>query len=217
MSKFIDEFSGKQIGKLFVLQVSDKGGSGQHTKYECQCACGNKVYLRSTILRKAVKEKTCGRCGPYIAGNSMNAKLLYNVWLGIRYRCYDVTAEKDHTTFNRYKGRGIRAYRLWMNDYTIFLRWAMENGWKRGLEIDRIDNNGHYVPSNCRFVDRRTNDNNRECTPMIIYRGQPARPFADLVREYGVVAHSTAFQRYFAMGWDIHSALTTPARKGNYR
>lgn len=217
MSKFVDEFSGTYVGKLHIRRVSDSGGYGRHIRYECECHCGNVVSIRSTLLRQAASDRTCGRCLSYICGGSTNAKAIYNVWLAIKYLCYEVTMKESDSMYFRYRDRGIRMHKRWYLDVNEFARWAVKSGWKKGLQLDRIDNDGHYTPKNCRFVSPRENSNNRECTPMFEYDGKPARALADIVREYSVVSHTLVFQRVLRMDWDLHEALTTPARKGNYR
>jgi hypothetical protein len=73
-------------------------------------------------------------------------------------RCTRRAKEKDRKD---YFERGISVCQEWLNDPTNFVEWSRENGYKKGLEIDRIDNNGNYGPSNCRFVTRLVNIHNR--------------------------------------------------------
>lgn len=56
--------------------------------------------------------------------------------------------------FKSYGGRGIRVCQEWIDDFPAFFAWAMKNGYRRGLEIDRIDVDGNYEPGNCRWVDK---------------------------------------------------------------
>lgn len=88
---------------------------------------------------------------------------LYRKWARMRARCY--YPKQDH--YDRYGGRGIRVCDEWKSDCEAFIGWALENGWKPGLQIDRIDNDGHYSPDNCRFVDAKTNAANRSDTVLI--------------------------------------------------
>jgi hypothetical protein len=84
---------------------------------------------------------------------------LYHVWINIKRRCYD---KKCHN-YNYYGGRGIKVCDEWL-DFESFFDWAIE-GYKEGLQIDRIDNNDDYFPRNCRWVTARENSNNRRNTP----------------------------------------------------
>lgn len=80
---------------------------------------------------------------------------LYSIWRHMKERCNN----KKHEHYKYYGGRGIKFYEGW-NDFVLFLKWAISNGYKDGLLIDRRDNNGSYEPNNCRFVTRLINQNN---------------------------------------------------------
>lgn len=80
---------------------------------------------------------------------------VYPVWYNMMCRC--TRPQKEH--YDRYGGRGIEVCDEW-HDVGNFVKWAYENGYEKGLEIDRIDNDGNYTPENCRFVDRKKNMRN---------------------------------------------------------
>lgn len=82
---------------------------------------------------------------------------LYRVWYDMKRRC----SNPAYHSYHRYGGRGIVVCREWAESYAAFFHWAVANGWKKGLQIDRRDNDGHYGPDNCRFVDKQTNLRNR--------------------------------------------------------
>ena len=76
----------------------------------------------------------------------------------MRNRCYN----KNNKHYHRYGGRGIKVCDAWNKSYILFKEWAMENGFKKELSLDRIDNNGDYSPDNCRWADTMTQYLNRE-------------------------------------------------------
>lgn len=80
---------------------------------------------------------------------------LYGVWCDIKARCYN----KAHKQYKDYGGRGIIVCNEWKGSFTSFKKWALPL-WKKGLEIDRIDNDGNYEPSNCHFVTHTENMHN---------------------------------------------------------
>lgn len=92
---------------------------------------------------------------------------LYSIWGSMRNRCKN----KNNANYLRYGGRGITICKEW-NDYLTFKKWALENGYNDTLSIDRIDNNGNYEPSNCRWADRIMQANNKRNNHLITFNGE---------------------------------------------
>jgi hypothetical protein len=84
-------------------------------------------------------------------------KRLKNIWNGMRQRCLN----PKQKAFPYYGGRGISICQEWLNDFEAFESWALANGYKAGLTLDRRENDSNYLPSNCRFVDWSTQMKNR--------------------------------------------------------
>jgi hypothetical protein len=82
---------------------------------------------------------------------------LYNILAVIKQRCYN----KNNNNYKYYGERGIKVCNEWMKP-NMFVEWCLENGWRRGVEIDRIDNDGDYCPENCRFVTHKENIHNQK-------------------------------------------------------
>lgn len=103
---------------------------------------------------------------------------LYWCWKAIKQRCLNPRCR----AYRNYGGRGITVCDEWM-DFEPFLAWALDAGWQKGLDLDRIDNDGNYTPSNCRFVTRRENVNNRRKTTLITVDGvtHPSTVWADMI------------------------------------
>lgn len=89
---------------------------------------------------------------------------LYRVWADAKQRCLN---PKRHN-YNSYGRRGISICNEWVNDFQVFGRWALANGYRQGLQIDRIDNDGNYHPWNCRFVTGRENQSNKQNSNEIV-------------------------------------------------
>lgn len=86
---------------------------------------------------------------------------LYPTWIGMISRVYN----KNATHYDKYGGRGIIVCSDWRESPESFIEWALENGYEKHLTLDRIDNDGNYMPSNCRFVNRTIqNRNTRKLT-----------------------------------------------------
>ena len=92
---------------------------------------------------------------------------LYNVWGGMKNRCRN----KNSSDYVDYGGRGISYCKEW-EDFIPFYNWAIENGYEEGLSIDRVDNNGNYEPSNCRWATTKQQANNRRTNVITEYKGQ---------------------------------------------
>lgn len=82
---------------------------------------------------------------------------LYRIWAGMKTRCNN----ENDTNYRRYGRRGITVCREWTFDFKVFYDWAIANGWQKDLLLDRIDNNGNYEPTNCRFVTYQTSNTNQ--------------------------------------------------------
>ena len=89
---------------------------------------------------------------------------LYRVWASMRGRCVNFKYEK----FKRWGGRGITICQEWKGSFQVFYEWAIENGYKKGLQIDRENNDGNYEPDNCRFVTRTENMRNGTSTKLTV-------------------------------------------------
>ena len=93
---------------------------------------------------------------------------LYKVWCGIKQRCFNPHSNR----YKNYGGRGISICDEWKNSFETFCKWALENGYKEGLSIDRIDHEKNYEPSNCRWTDEITQQNNRTNNTLYEYEGE---------------------------------------------
>lgn len=137
-----------------------------YSYYVCQCPyCGNVIDIRFDHY-KTRKNDDCGCLKHNDAVNGKHNKL-YDVHQAMKQRCLN----KNQKYYYRYGGRGITICDEWL-DYKTFKQWAIDNGYKDGLDLDRINNNGNYEPSNCRWVKHEDNCNNRCNTIVINYKGK---------------------------------------------
>ena len=205
--KKLDVKVGQRFGMLTVLKELEPHITPCGTTkrmFECRCDCGN-------IVRKELAYmKVCESCGctkPTIGDRtrkytkSATSSFIYTTWLGMRQRCYDPNAEK----YKNYGGRGIRICDDWYNDFSKFYTWSLKNGAKKGLTIDRIDNDGNYEPNNCRWVSLKTQARNKTTTRYITCNGI-TKPLCVWSEELGI-GESTIRARIDKYGYTIPQAL----------
>lgn len=192
---------GDKYGMLTVIKegIKLRLPSGQTNRTaDCVCECGNKTNVRLVHL---VRGRTIS-CGCIQRSrNGLSSSPIYKIWKAIKDRCDGKTKDAE-----RYKGRGIKVCKEWENDFMPFYNWAKSNGYKKGLQIDRIDNNGNYSPENCRFVTPKENCNNREMTLYVDYKGEKISLNMLLQKLNYPNKYATVVTR-LKRGWDVERAL----------
>ena len=147
-----------------ICETKRKVGTQYRKFYSVSCYCNNIFLCRADDFTRG-RVKSCGclknigkkeisESGELIFGSKHK---LYPVHSMMKQRCYN----KNHKQFKDWGGRGITVCDEWKNSYKIFYSWCMQNGYKNGLQIDRINNDGNYEPNNCRFVSPIENMRNR--------------------------------------------------------
>lgn len=137
------------------MELIKDAGKSRHGKrlglYKCHC--GTEKVLEQYRVNNGTT-KSCGCIQGEKHGDSHTR--LYNIWSGMKARCNN----NKHTQYKDYGGRGIKLCDEWKNSYTSFKQWATSNGYTDELTIDRIDVNGDYAQSNCRWVNHKVQNNN---------------------------------------------------------
>lgn len=160
------DLTGQRFGKLTVLEeCGRKNGS---VVWRCKCDCGNEVSVRANSLRKG-KTMSCGCYNrDIITKHGMGRTRLHGIWSNMRHRCGNSQA----INADRYIERGIKVCKEWANSFEAFAEWALANGYRDDLSIDRIDNNGNYEPSNCRWVTVKEQGRNKRNNVLITHNGE---------------------------------------------
>ena len=128
----------------------------------------------------------------------------------IRYVYYDMIRrcyKLEDRSYYRYGARGITVCDEWKNNHLNFFKWAKDNGYAEGLQLDRIDNNKGYSPDNCHWVTPRENSLNRQDTRWIVYAGE-RHTLKDWAEKLGI-SYQVLADRIYRYRWSIDRAFTT--------
>lgn len=164
---------GKVFGCMQVIEARTITVNGkENSQYRVRCVnCGTERWHATSVLRGNAK---CYNCNPLErppvpkGARKNTPKGLYGSYRSMVRRC----TKQNCDQWPYYGGRGIKVCNEWLYDYYAFVEWAMENGWAEGKTIDRIDSDGNYEPSNCRWADAKTQMNNRSFNIHLEYQGE---------------------------------------------
>ena len=176
--------SGKLVVQYFTGRSTDKGNLIWH----CKCDCGNECDVPQWEIRCGNKQ-SCGKCGYAIEKMKERSQKYFTpdeqrlakVFSGMYGRCYN----PNDGNFHRYGARGIYICNEWLGNIPRFVKWAIDNGYKPGLTIERIDVNGPYSPGNCRFATYSEQSKNKTNNINITIDGKTL-VLKDWAREIGI-------------------------------
>ncbi len=204
----VNDLTNQRFGQLLVLKRAGSNKRGRAT-WLCLCSCGKKIVVTGSDLLH--KQKSCG-CTRNKSLSDFNKKTktthgmrytrLYSEWRAMLNRC-SCSSWRD---FNNYGGRGITVCEEWRQNFDAFRDWALTNGYDDTLTLDRIDVNGNYEPSNCRWATLKEQANNTRKNHYVEFNGEK-KTIKQWAEDIGI-NYSTLCSRL--KKWDIEKALTTP-------
>ena len=214
MGSFKD-ITGRVYGRLTVIERVENDKHGQ-ARWKCLCDCGNYTVAVTSELNRG-NVRSCG-CLSREISKKVNFKhgfkntRLYRVWDSMKKRCYNPNSQG----YKYYGGKGITICDEWKNNFKSFHDWAFANGYDENAEymkctIDRIDTNGNYEPSNCRWVDVKSQERNRKNNIFITYKNE-----THCIGEWAEILginYITLHQRIRKYNWSIERAFTTSVRR----
>lgn len=207
------DMTGQKFGRLTVVEFAGIGRENR-AMWNCKCDCGKTIVVSGKSLRNG-NTNSCGclsienatkRIVLYNTKHGCTHTRLYRIWAAMKNRCNN---SKGYA-YNRYGNRGIKVCEEWQT-FQQFYEWAMQNGYKYGLSIDRIDNDGDYCPENCRWATAKQQDNNRSSNKIVEYNGEKhtISEWADILGMH----QDTLGQRLKSKNYSLEKAMTEPVRK----
>lgn len=189
---------GNRYGRLLVIGRAENCKQGQ-AQWKCLCDCGNTCTVTGSNLRRG-KQISCGCYGHQVnAKNDVPTELrqgrIYRIWQRMISRC----ANPQNSRYYTYGARGIAVCEEWANDYIEFHKWAIANGYKENLSIDRINIDGNYEPSNCRWATPKQQGRNTTRTVYLTYNGEK-RPLTEWCEIFNL-KRSTVYARLHDRKW----------------
>lgn len=199
------DLSGKQFGRLTVLRhIGSSPNRG--LIWECRCLCGNVIQTTAKVLRSG-ESQSCGclnreRTIKTHTKHGLARTPAYKSYVTMLDRCY----RANHRSYSKYGGKGITVCESWRNGVENFVR---DMGPRPSLKhsLDRIDPNGNYGPSNCRWATATEQQRNRRDTLTLTFKDQ-SLPLAEWAERYRLPANT--LHGRIKLGWSIEKALTTP-------
>lgn len=197
------DLTGQKFTKLTVLKYLGK------STWLCKCDCGNETKV-STYHLNSGTVKSCG-CLRHIAHyipfkHGVTGSPIYKRWQNMKNRCY----YKKDKEYHNYGARGITVCEEWKDDFMSFYDWAITNGFSEELTLDRIDVNGNYEPSNCRWADLETQSTNRRNNRFIEINGV-TKTITQWIKLSGT-PENTVYGR-LKKGWSVERALFEKSRR----
>ena len=205
---------GDKYARLTIQEYAGKAKNGS-TLVKCICDCGTEKIVRLYSLKKG-EIKSCGCFAKELlikrnktvkyTTHGQSRTRLYTIWCDMKQRCLN----KKQKVFKHYGERKISICDKWKNDFNSFYDWSIRNGYADNLTIDRIDVDGNYNPSNCRWATMQQQHRNTRRNVFVEINGVK-KVLIDWCGYYKI-KYTTVLSRIYS-GWEMVKAITTPSRK----
>lgn len=207
----LKDITGQKFGRLTVIKldhiVIKKHGTVSY--WLCKCDCGNEKIIRKDHIT-GNKILSCGclqkeKASEINSTHHLSKSRIYYIWASMKRRC----SLKTDTNYVRYGAKGIKVCDEWQK-FESFYDWAINNGYKDNLSIDRIDVYKDYCPENCRWTNEIQQANNKSNNTKIKYNNEE-HTLAEWARFLGY-SYSTICHRYYR-NWDVEKMMQQPQRR----
>lgn len=204
MKKTRIDLTGRKFGRLTVEKYAFTKNTLAY--WQCICECGNITFVRAgDLVSGNTKSCGCAKKNSHTKHGLINSRI-YHIWAGIKRRCYNT----KNPSYKYYGMRGIQMDNIWKNNFLSFYNWALNNGYKENLTIDRIDSNGNYEPSNCRWATREEQSCNTRRNRYITYNNE-THCIAEWAKIYNLKEYTIRYR--LNNNWTIEEALTTKSKR----
>lgn len=170
------------------------------------CYCGKEFEAISGAASSG-KTSSCG-CKLPLRYHGQYGSPLYWIWNTMNQRCHNA----NNPSYENYGRRGVFVCKEWRESFLNFYKWAIANGWEKGKEIDRTNNEKGYSPNNCRFVTKSENNLNKRTSRLLTLNGVTKN--TKLWAEDVGIPPNTICSR-LKLGWTVENALTVKPKLGN--
>jgi hypothetical protein len=201
---------GKKFNLLTIICEAPKHPGNSNRRVSALCDCGNAgTFVRSEVIHGKTKSCGCLHAGPVTHGHTKRKKMSpeYYSWASMRSRC----TNKNLAAYPQYGGRGIKIAPQWAS-FECFL--SDMGARPEGTSLERINHDGNYEPSNCRWASRTDQSNNRRSNALYEHDGT-VRTLAQWAQHSGI-AYNTLHARVTRFKWPLGVAMTKPPRRSRY-
>ena len=205
MGKFND-LTGEIYSSWQVMYCYSKQPN-RSTMWHCKCLlCGVEKNIASTSLTSG-KSTKCRACATHLGKTKpFSNDPIKKVFIGMKQRCYN----KNATSYKNYGAKGIIICDEWLNNPISFFEWAYNNGYAKGMSIERLDISQGYTPSNCTFIPLSEQSKNRSISHFITINNE-TKCLSDWCHIYNMNRNTVLVRHKKGMSWE--EALTKPLRK----
>lgn len=201
----IKDLTGQRFGRLTALKFNNINPKNRCAVWLCKCDCGNTLLIDSSRLTSG-NTKSCG-CIKKELNKTRAIKhgyynnRLYKIWYDMKRRCYN----KNRKSYRYYGAKGIKICNEWLNDFSNFYNWAMNNGYNDTLTIERIDYNGNYCPKNCKWISLGEQAQNTSHNHFITFKNK-TMTITQWSKELGI--NRKTIRERLNKGWKIENVLS---------
>ena len=209
-----EDIAGKKYNRLTLVRPAYKKGT--RWIWECLCDCGNITFLESYAV-KSGHTKSCGCLyletrgkTRLVHGGCKELASLYHIWENMKARCFNPKS----ANYSHYGARGITVCDEWRQDFQSFINWSVANNYEYGLSIERLNVDGNYEPTNCKWIPRNAQGRNKRNSRRVIVDGEEvslSEYFYSQKAEESIDYYN--FSCRISLGWTLEKALSTPVNK----